>query len=49
MTIDVTNLKERYKKHYVTDAQLDRYIYIYIYLGVITEEEAQQIRADSAR
>ena len=45
MTIDVTNLKERYKKHYVTDAQLDRYIY----LGVITEEEAQQIRADSAR
>ena len=45
MTIDVTNLKERYNKHYVTDAQLDRYVS----LGVITEEEAQQIREEHSR
>ena len=34
-------IKSRYLKNYVTDEQLDRYVT----LGVISEEEAKEIRA----
>ena len=34
-------LKARYDKGYITDAQLDRYVE----LGVITDEQAQQIKS----
>lgn len=34
-------IKERYLKNYVTDAQLDRYVS----LGVITQLQAEEIRA----
>lgn len=33
-------IKQRYLKNYVTDAQLDKYVS----LGVITEEQAREIR-----
>lgn len=34
-------LKDRYIKHYVTDVQLARYVS----LGVVTEEQAEEIKA----
>ena len=34
-------IKERYRKYYVTDAQLDRYVA----LSVLTEEQAADIRS----
>lgn len=34
-------IKARYVKNYVTDEQLDRYVA----LGVISEEQAEEIRA----
>lgn len=33
-------IKERYLKYFITDAQLDRYVS----LGVITEDQAEEIR-----
>lgn len=33
-------IRERYLKYYITDTQLDRYVA----LGVITEEQATEIR-----
>lgn len=33
-------LKDRYKRHYIRDDQLERYVA----LGVITEQEAEDIR-----
>ena len=35
-------IKERYGKYYITEAQLGRYVS----LGVITEEQAEEIKAD---
>lgn len=36
----VEKLKERYLKHYIRDDQLDRYVA----LGVITQEQAEEIK-----
>lgn len=43
--MDINTIKERYRKNYITDAQLARFVA----LGIITDEQAEELRGEKAQ